>query len=85
MNCQEYNLSEIKKKSLQYALQALCSMVGPERIELSLPKEPDFESDASTNSATTPSTIKLNNLFIFIRQYFFCIIFIKMCLFFTFI
>lgn len=32
-------------------------MVGPERIELSLPKEPDFESDASTNSATTPSTL----------------------------
>ena len=27
-------------------------MVPPERIELSLPKEPDFESGASTNSAT---------------------------------
>lgn len=46
-------------------------MVGPERIELSLPKEPDFESDASTNSATTPSAENVITIIIFIRQYFF--------------
>ena len=33
-------------------------MVGPERIELSLPREPDFESGASTSSATTPSVME---------------------------
>lgn len=46
-------------------------MVGPERIELSLPKEPDFESDASTNSATTPSTFTPITIFISASQYFF--------------
>ena len=47
-------------------------MVGPERIELSLPKKPDFESGASTNSATTPSVGISITIIIFIRQYFFC-------------
>ena len=43
-------------------------MVGPERIELSLPREPDFESDASTNSATTPSDELPYNVFVFACQ-----------------
>ena len=46
-------------------------MVGPERIELSLPKKPDFESGASTNSATTPSAGISITIIIFISQHFF--------------
>lgn len=55
------------KKCLQF-LASICLLVGPGRIELPLPKKPDFESGASTSSATTPSTKIVITIFIFIRQ-----------------
>ena len=46
-----------QKTKKEYFTELFLTMVGPGRIELPLPKEPDFESGASTNSATTPSLI----------------------------
>ena len=57
-------------------------MVPPGRLELPLPKEPDFESGASTNSATGAHHVRtcINNRFsIFFQPYFrYCIFMTKM-------
>ncbi len=50
-------------------------MVPEERIELSLPKEHDFESCASTNSAT-PASLNAKKFYVFLlikSNYFFMV------------